>query len=153
MSLCASWGPCYGNNLRDLRVEVETLLPRFGPYLEWVCRVKLSTEDTDILRDQGSSADQMIVCICWQAYMETGEDSVGQEYEDEEELFEFDDSFADRRWDSTLLSMQPSLALMPRLTAALTLLNLQVRHSASNAMHRTSHSCTIPQIRNFRTYV
>ena len=34
MSLCVSWGPCHGNNLGDLRDEVETLLPRAGPSLE-----------------------------------------------------------------------------------------------------------------------
>ena len=64
--------------------------------------------------------------------METGEEGAGQEHEDDDDLFEFDNNFADRRWDSTLLSLQPSLALMPRLTAALTVLNLQVQHSASN---------------------
>lgn len=61
--------------------------------------------------------------------METGAEGGGEaqeEEEEEEEQFELDPIRSDRRMDSAVLNLDPSFAYLPRLTAALAALNLQV---------------------------
>jgi hypothetical protein len=58
--------------------------------------------------------------------MESGVEN-GTAVEDEDGEFEFDTDCSDRRMDSAVLNLHPSFSYLPRLTAALAALNLQVR--------------------------